>query len=445
MDAPRGDGDRELRRPLLPRNKNNNANANANTRSDGPGGDEEALILEEWNASVSEFLARDGSEENSRCYCCPSFDGVPEGGRSGGDDPSESESSGGGELPRNYLPEAAPSRGALCGTLSRMMRSTLLPDCEPTLGSYYVRSGSSDESNNNNENEGELYQRRPRRVVDGVGVVRFAKFAGLTLASIALVRCVVVREFPDHDRYLRLWQVFFYEGDSILRDLCVFFVVGRMHLRPGVDCIEWVLVALVANVYFECQGYLPWMQHAVTLYEMHCLWPWQLWAFAVLVACAFVGVVVAHAFVASKPSKAIAWIKLAELLVCAGVFLAPVVSSPYFHLHHWFAGWLLGMHANLHDRWWSRATMAYCWGMYVNGIAVYGRDPLLTCDYARFLSEDQGCPVAPMAAVGYAAPSRDGGGGGWWWWWPASLAGAAGVDGLQPADWRNCSSSGYHP
>lgn len=41
-------------------------------------------------------------------------------------------------------------------------------------------------------------------------------------------------------------------------------------------------------------------------------------------------------------------------------FMAPVMTSSYFHFHHWFAGWLIGMHANF-DVWWSRAAMAYCW------------------------------------------------------------------------------------
>lgn len=37
-------------------------------------------------------------------------------------------------------------------------------------------------------------------------------------------------------------------------------------------------------------------------------------------------------------------------------------------------------------------TMAWCWGMYVNGIAVYGRDPVLTCEYSYFLTIDNRCP-----------------------------------------------------
>jgi hypothetical protein len=96
------------------------------------------------------------------------------------------------------------------------------------------------------------------------------------------------------------------------------------------------------------------------------------------------------------------------------------------------------MHANI-DVWWSRATMAYFFGMYINGIAVYGRDPLLTCEYARFVSKDQGCPEPFVDRIDTIWNADT----------PTSflhtiLFGFADDD-LHPSDWRNCSSKGYHP
>jgi len=318
----------------------------------------------------------------------------------------------------------------------------------------YVDVGVDDDGDGDDDgDDDEDNNRRPRKIVDGIGVVKFLKFLLMTFGSIALTRYIVVKEFPDHDRYLRLWQIFMYEGDSIIRDCCVFYGVGRMYRneRTGVDSLEWIAFALIANIYFECQGYIPWMQHAVTLYEMHCLWPWQLWAFAVVVVLLSVGVAIAHVVVANR--QGFLWIKLGEFLLCIGLFVAPVAASPYFHFHHWFAGWLFGMHANLHNVWWSRAAMAYCWGMYVNGIAVYGRDPLLTCEYARFITEDQNCPMVWDGEIEQDMGTN------------VDTAGASsfldlflsgitmilsGVDNgndddLHPADWRNCSSRGYHP
>ena len=117
--------------------------------------------------------------------------------------------------------------------------------------------------------------------------------------------------------------------------------------------------------------------------------------------------------------------KVIELLLCVVVFVVPLLTSPYFHLHHWFAGWLFGMHCNF-DIWWSRAVMAWSWGAYINGVAVYGRDPVLTCEYAYFLSLDQECPYIQCYVDGIANETT------------------ALVDEMIPPDWRNCSAQTYH-
>ena len=57
----------------------------------------------------------------------------------------------------------------------------------------------------------------------------------------------------------------------------------------------------------------------------------------------------------------------------------------------WFDGWLLGMHHCNVNVWWSRATMAWCWGQCINGIAACGRDPTLTCACAFASTSDGIC------------------------------------------------------
>ena len=96
------------------------------------------------------------------------------------------------------------------------------------------------------------------------------------------------------------------------------------------------------------------------------------------------------------------------------------------------------MHANL-DVWWSQATMAYFWGMYINGIAVYGRDPVLTCEYAHFVTEDQGCPAVFMGHKGTEWTLEEVGSMIW------NGYNVRNSNDLHPSDWRNCSSQGYHP
>ncbi|KAG7340170.1 hypothetical protein IV203_037252 [Nitzschia inconspicua] len=274
-----------------------------------------------------------------------------------------------------------------------------------------------------------------QRFVDGPFAVKLLKFLAMTLVSVALVHFVVEQYISDRDQKLTLEDILVYEGDAIIRDCIVFYVVGRLWQKNGVDSCDWILWMVLANVYFECQPFFPWMGHSVTLYEMHCLWPWQLWAFVAFVVPLFLTIVVAHLIKAFR--QGLLWIKIGEFGICLCLFLGPVLPSPYFHFHHWFAGWIFGMHANSDD-WWSRATMAYFHGMYVNGIAVYGRDPLLTCDYARFMAEDQRCP----AVSGYSAVGSDLNAPFSWW---NALRFDLSDDNLQPSDWRNCSSRGYHP
>jgi hypothetical protein len=69
--------------------------------------------------------------------------------------------------------------------------------------------------------------------------------------------------------------------------------------------------------------------------------------------------------------------------------------------------------------------MAWCWGMYINGIAVYGRDPVLTCEYAYFLSMDNRCPYMSC----YVEAMNDT---------------ITNVTEMVAADWRNCSAEGFH-
>ena len=94
-----------------------------------------------------------------------------------------------------------------------------------------------------------------------------------------------------------------------------------------------------------------------------------------------------------------------------------------------YAGWLIGMHCNF-DVWWSRAAMAWCWDMYINGIAVYGRDPILTCEYAYFLSMDNHCPY--MKCYTEAMQHKN-------------ETGHSNVTEMIPVDWRNCTAEGFHP
>jgi hypothetical protein len=126
------------------------------------------------------------------------------------------------------------------------------------------------------------------------------------------------------------------------------------------------------------------------MYEIHCTWPWQLWVFVGVLAPLSLLLIGLHLYTAYQLGSLIP--KLVEMTVTMFfLVIAPATaSSNSIHVHHWMIGWWFGMHCNL-DPWWSRASMAWCWGLYLNGIAVYGRDPPLMCEYADFVTRDLQC------------------------------------------------------
>lgn len=234
----------------------------------------------------------------------------------------------------------------------------------------------------------------------------------------------------NYTLYIYIYKKVF-DGNLIVLDCVIFFLVGRLWRQRGVDHLGWIIPMVVCNVYFESQPYFPWLSHSLTLYQMHCVWPWQLWIFVMILIPTIGSIVYLH--ISRAHQKRLLLMKLVELSLCIIFFMAPLAPSPYFHLHHWYAGWLFGMHCNF-DTWWSRLAMSYCWGMYVNGIAVYGRDPVLTCEYAYFLSIDQRCPYMSCYIEALEDMAEN----------PNNAT--TDVQEMIPVDWRNCSAStDYHP
>lgn len=68
--------------------------------------------------------------------------------------------------------------------------------------------------------------------------------------------------------------------------------------------------------------------------------------------------------------------RLVEFVLGLSLFV-PFIFHGNFHVHHWYSFWLLGMHCN-REEWWSSLVLYLSWGQYINGIAVYGRDPIIS-------------------------------------------------------------------
>ena len=180
-----------------------------------------------------------------------------------------------------------------------------------------------------------------------------------------------------------------YDLAAVVLDLTFFFFAGRMHETAGIDvAYPWALGISLGGVYPSLTNYLAFLEHSVSLYEIRCNWPLLLFVYVgALVALASIFAV---KLVRSHRRRGVLLPRAVEAVAIAGVFLAPVASSDSFHLHHWFGMWILGMVSNAPETW-CRLWQAYCLGAYVNGIAVYGRDFVLGCQYSFYQSTNQGC------------------------------------------------------
>lgn len=262
-------------------------------------------------------------------------------------------------------------------------------------------------------------------LVEGSFTIKLLKFITLTFVSIALVHWIVPKITSDYDKHLLLSDILRFHGSEIIGDSIIFYLVGRLWRQRGVDHLGWILPIILCNAYFEIQHKFDWLQHSISMYTMHCIWPIQTWIYAIIVVSISSLIILLHLNRAYR--NRVILTTLMEMFLSILFFVAPSASSKYFHLHHWFGGWLLGMHFNF-DVWWSRAAMAYSWGMYINGIAAFGRDPLLTCEYALFTSIGNGCPFIRC----YLDSLND-----------VNNTSHHNVTEMIPADWRDCSASGF--
>jgi hypothetical protein len=271
------------------------------------------------------------------------------------------------------------------------------------------------------------------RIFDGVGAVKLLKFLIFTLLGIVSMYHIVRWMDWENDAKYTLSDMITYELSLIVQDAVLFFIVGRLYLLPSVDHLAWIGVAFLANIYSSYITSFSFLQYSATLYEMHCTWPLELWAFTCVAVPIVVAVVVLHVLHAVRTGVML--MKLIEITATFFLLMGPLLTSPYFHLHHWFAGFFFGMHFNF-DVWWSRAVMAWCWGCYINGIAVYGRDPVLTCGYAYFLTISQHCPYVTCYLQALAHPTYHN---------DTHNHTVVDVAPMGTPDWRNCSADAYHP
>lgn len=224
------------------------------------------------------------------------------------------------------------------------------------------------------------------------------------------------------DENYSISDFFLYDFTTVLLDILFFFVVGRMYnSQVQVDKIfPWGMFIALGCIYPSIANDFAFLRHSLSMYEMMCNWPMILFVYVAMLLV--MAVLLVGALLRSHYRRMVLISRCIESVMLASVFIMPFASNNNFHLHHWFGMWFLGMQSNA-PQWWSRAFQAYCLGSYINGIAVYGRDPILGCNMAFYRSTNANCD--------YMSCYDAGGGNGTHHYKPF----------IAP-DWRTCNATG---
>jgi len=173
-------------------------------------------------------------------------------------------------------------------------------------------------------------------LVEGSTVVKLLKFTLLTYLGIYVTFYMVRLVGWEHDDKFTLDNFWTFECNLVAGDIVIFYAVGRLFRQRGVDHLAWIMTVGASGLFSSGITNFTFLQHSATLYEMHCTWPWQLWAFVAIVVPLVTALVMKHLGYAYRTNTLL--IKVIEFLLCMWFLLVPFLSSPYVHFHHWYVG-----------------------------------------------------------------------------------------------------------
>lgn len=212
---------------------------------------------------------------------------------------------------------------------------------------------------------------------ESVAAVRVFKFIVLTLWIITfyhtLIRSKLFQPWEkDVDFDSNQWlQVDF---SKVIVDCLAFAFVARVHRKKGIDRLQILIPILVSCFYSSLSGQISYLKYHISVQNIMDEWPWQMTLYFILCVGVFLMLLVLHLSKAIL-DRSYMWRSI-ETISIVTAFVLVKVDHDSFHLHHYYYAWTMGMFFNRSD-WWSELSMAFCWGIYCNGIATYGRDPVV--------------------------------------------------------------------
>ena len=222
----------------------------------------------------------------------------------------------------------------------------------------------------------------------GITLIKLIKLWIVVIGGILITHPFVRWMNWEIDDNYTISDFFLFDFTAVLFDMLFYFVVGRCS-KVNIDKLfPWGSFIVLGCIYPSIANDFAFLRHSLSMYEMMCNWPWIL--FVYVATLLVLAVVLIGCLLRSHYQRSVLLSRCIESVVLTCIFILPFASDNNFHLHHWFGMWWLGMQANAPE-WWSRAFQAYCLGCYINGIAVYGRDPILGCKMAFYRSTNANC------------------------------------------------------
>eukprot|EP00979_Chaetoceros_neogracilis_P003371 scaffold588_cov282-Chaetoceros_neogracile.AAC.10 len=170
------------------------------------------------------------------------------------------------------------------------------------------------------------------KVLESIETVRILKFSCASVVSIIAWHVLVRKIGWEHDDKYFLRDFISFDLGAVALDSLAFAILSRLYQRDGVDRISFFFPMVISTIFAS--------------------WSTEIWCMHR-----------AH------------------------------IGSVWAHHIPLYSGWDLytKVFRNNDAEWWSQIAMALCWGQYVNGIAVWGRDSVLTCEYASYVTAGNGC------------------------------------------------------
>jgi len=241
-------------------------------------------------------------------------------------------------------------------------------------------------------------QRRVRGAEDSTlsdaNAVEAVKLLIVALACLGVIRLLICDAFSmECDRRYTFELFLRQDFHMVVFDLLTVFLVGRLGTESAlpVDSLSFSILLFAGGLLPSIFNEIDFLQVSLSMYTVMCTWQWETFVFMSGLVLILLAIVILHLHFLLRRMQRAAQVRIvAELLVISAIFIIPRAVRPSFHAHHWYTAWLAALFCRL-PRWWSRSPQAFFLGYYLNGIAVYGRDPVLMCEAAYDSAYYLGC------------------------------------------------------